>query len=971
MCQRGWCAGLLVFGLGSAWGVPVAPEGPLAGLVGVRVLLGARDTEPTDYRGTVGIEPGRIIAAEGYDFRRGDRIETTGEFSLSTRRREPRNANERQRGRENMPVTPNGFVLTLADTTADSTLILTLPAGVERIPLAALERGTVRRAEGAVQVDRVMVSTEVAGGDGCDDMPAAAVAPDGTIYVAYITFTPYEGWQRLRQLEAAPERFDEWAARPGGDQLWLVWRREGSWSDPVALTEPGLDLFRPAVAVAGDGTPWVFWSQQLGADDTYVGGDWELLARRAGPGEPGPVVRLSEEPAADIFPSAATTADGWVWVAWMAIRGGNSRILAARQEGAGFGRPEVVADTPANEWTPCLAAGPDGALAVVWDTYEKGDYDVYARFRRGEGWGEPVAVAGSLRGEMNPHAAFDATGRLWVVYESSPEGWGKDFGALEKAGAPLQQGRSVEARVIEGGRVYAPRQALEDAFPGRGPRADRRVYVVGALPRVGVDGAGRIWVTARLKVPNNVAPVGTVWYTYATTYLGETWSPATVVSGTDGTLDARPALVPTTSGLVAISMSDGRHYQRRRQGGIDENIYEALLTTGGANEPQLDPVADPIVAMAEESSEPNDISRLRAERLDLNGRTLQILRGEFHRHTEISPDGGGDGSLLDMWRYARDAADLDWIGNGDHDNGSGREYSWWLTQKTTTIFSDPPHFVPMFTYERSVNYPDGHRNVVFARRGVRTLARLRNGLGQALDEQPWDAPRPHSPDTQMLYRYLAQFDGVCASHTSATDMGTDWRDNDPVVEPVVEIYQGDRQNYERPGAPRSNSEGDSIGGWRPLGFVSYALLKGYRLGFQASSDHISTHISYCNVLVSEPSRAGVLEALKQRRVYGATDNILAVSSCAAGGRQHLMGEEFAADGPPRIRIRIAGTAPVARVVVMRDNEVVYTAEPNLAAVDFEWVDNQPKAGGTSYYYVRGEQADGELVWLSPLWIRLP
>ena len=50
-----------------------------------------------------------------------------------------------------------------------------------------------------------------------------------------------------------------------------------------------------------------------------------------------------------------------------------------------------------------------------------------------------------------------------------------------------------------------------------------------------------------------------------------------------------------------------------------------------------------------------------------------------------------------------------------------------------------------------------------------------------------------------------------------------WRDNDPQVEPVVEIYQGDRQNYEMPGAPRSNIEGDSIGGWRPLGFVSLAL----------------------------------------------------------------------------------------------------------------------------------------------------
>ena len=34
-------------------------------------------------------------------------------------------------------------------------------------------------------------------------------------------------------------------------------------------------------------------------------------------------------------------------------------------------------------------------------------------------------------------------------------------------------------------------------------------------------------------------------------------------------------------------------------------------------------------------------------------------------------------------------------------------------------------------------------------------------------------------------------------------MGTDWRDNDPAVEPIVEIYQGDRMSYEHEGAPRA------------------------------------------------------------------------------------------------------------------------------------------------------------------------
>ena len=43
-----------------------------------------------------------------------------------------------------------------------------------------------------------------------------------------------------------------------------------------------------------------------------------------------------------------------------------------------------------------------------------------------------------------------------------------------------------------------------------------------------------------------------------------------------------------------------------------------------------------------------------------------------------------------MWRYAIDAAGLDWIGNGDHDNGGGKEYTWWLIQKTTDLYQPAP-----------------------------------------------------------------------------------------------------------------------------------------------------------------------------------------------------------------------------------------------------------------------------------------
>lgn len=47
---------------------------------------------------------------------------------------------------------------------------------------------------------------------------------------------------------------------------------------------------------------------------------------------------------------------------------------------------------------------------------------------------------------------------------------------------------------------------------------------------------------------------------------------------------------------------------------------------------------------------------------------------------------------------------------------------------------------------------------------------------------------------------------------------------------------------------------------------------------------------------------------------------------------------------------------------------VHTTEPNKRKVELEWTDFDPTAGKTSYYYVRGEQTDGELVWVSPMWV---
>jgi len=947
----------------------------------------ARALEPTVWDGGLSLSDGKVNSIRFWQDDPRNSIEGSS-WTLTTRRRIPQGSAERKRGYENMPVRDAALVIELAGVNPQTRLSFETRQGNFGFALREVRHGTKRTyLSRLVEVNRMATSRRILTAPTEDDFPSAILA-DGKLHVAYVAFTHGPDFRKRPPLAEAPEDLGFLEQPAGGDQVLLLRLDGDRWAGPLAVTPPGQDVYRTALAADGSGRVWVFWSANRD-------GNWDLFARSLKGDRWSEEIRLTSDGGHDIFPAAVADSSGRVWVAWQAFRGSNSNILALRQEEGGFGKPLVVSDHAASEWTPAVAASRKGEVAIAWDTYAGGSYDVYCRIWAGGELQAPFPVTASPRAEMRPSIAYDGGDRLWLAYEDSPVKWGKDWGALEKEGVPLYRGRSIAVRIWSMGKLWRPADdpvpVLQPGVRGEQGRNQLRL----ALPRLAADSRGRVWLGVRSPRLGTRVAVGTAWFEHLTWYDGEKWSGEIICPGTDNILDNRPALVPFPEGEMAlVGSTDGRFAtanrlpqwlirQLRKKG---EKIRQPKQTSpwpdpvnnelvmartgpvppGGAETVKLEPVP-PVQTAAlspEARREAADVARAREMRLTLKGKNLRLWRGEFHRHTELSQDGGGDGLLLDMWRYAIDAASLDWIGNGDHDNGSGREYSWWIIQKTADIFNFPGVFTPMHCYERSCSYPDGHRNVVFARRGIRTLPRLQGGRGKDLDNLPEDARRPHTPDTQLLYRYLARFDGVCASHTSGTDMGTDWRDSNPKVEPIVEIYQGCRQSYEMPGAPRSNTEKNSIGGWRPFGFVSLALKKGHRLGFQASSDHVSTHISYCNVWVESPDREGILAAMKARRVYGSTDNIIADVRCG----DHFMGEEFTLRERPRLSIHLVGTRPFARVHIIKDGNYVHSAEPKTEEVQLEWTDFDARPGTTSYYYVRGEQEDGELVWVSPLWI---
>jgi len=958
-----------------------------------RILLGVGDPEPTVWDGKISATGARIVSIQGWRFAATDSSDYRSSWKASSRRGLPP-VGAQAAGKPG-PVVENGVIVAARLEDSQARFAVETAQGSFAFTAAELPYGAVQAfLKNRVLVERVPNSVQLTTSDEEQDFPAAAQSGDD-VYVSFVEFVHGDRSKVIEgQFREEPKSFDFLARPVGGDQVLLQHYSKSKrvWSPSMEVSAPGQDVMRTAVAVDGRKRVWVIWSASRN-------GNFDLYARRYEGGKWSPEMRLSVDAGPDLNPVAATEAGGRVWLAWQGFRNGNLEILVAVQNGDRFTREEVVSVSPGSDWDPAIAAAANGEVAVAWDTYDKGDYDVYFRRMRWDGrvrMEAPVAAAASANFEARSAVAYDPQNRLWVAYEASDTRWGKDFGAYETTGIALYQGHNLRVKCFEGNKAFATVDELAAALPGfPGVLARRRrmqppaavnlaqpnpelaqqrkpsaapqppPLPLNSFPRLAVDAAGTVYLAFRATTTGSRSPVGTVWSEHVVWFDGAKWNGPVPVPHTDNLLDNRPGLLSVGAGhLMVVASSDHRQQVvagggRRGMSGINNDIYAAELELAAKPQPpQLKPLPPETAAApeAETRAEREQVAMMRNYRARLGGQNLRLLRGEFHRHTEISGDGGRDGPVIDAYRYFIDAAYMDWGGCCDHDNGGGREYSWWIQQKLTDAYKLGERFIPMFSYERSVRYPEGHRNPVFAQRGVRPLPRL----PKVAD----DAPPAPAPDTQMLYRYLERFNGIVASHTSGTNMGTDWRDNDPRLEPVVEIYQGCRQNYEMPDAPRSNNAYDSIGGWQPLGFVSLALQKGYKLGFQASSDHISTHMSYCNLWVTAPTREGIMEAFRKRRVYGATDNILADVRCG----DHFMGEEFSTSQPPALAVKLWGAANLAKVHIIKDGKYVYTVEPNSKKVDFTWKDAAAERGKTSYYYVRGEQADGELVWVSPMWI---
>ncbi len=901
--------------------------------------LGIRDHEPTQWDGSMRISQGQIIELRGHHF--SDEAELVQDHSWEA----ATSAWPESRGTmhlNELPV-PHATRAMIVGVTVyyrapdDARLEVKTEQGdfafrVGDVPETTPLYFLVTR----VKVSRVPPVEHLTTEEYEDDYPSIVENGEGHLYFAWI------GYREER------------------DRVLFRRAQNGIWGKPVEVTrEPG-DLFGTEMAIDEQGRAWIVWSQRAGTD-------WYLKGRWFDGSSWGDIVELTSTPGNHLFHRLAADDRGRLHLVWQAGRGGRFDIHHRTLEGGRWSAETVLSDPGksrrTNDWHPHVAVDSRGVAWVVWDTYDGGSYNIRMRSIREGHPGSILRVTDSARFHAYPSVAVDALDRVWVAYDLAEENWGKDTGFLLTGGTGLYEARRIGVAIYDGSRWLEPRDRLGRLLP---PGLDRYSH----SPRLTSDSQGRMWIAFQTRTVANRSETnwgsGTKWEVMASFYDGDQWSHPILIPESVGR-NGRPVDTTVTSqGEVYLAwVTDQRLWGNSSFGDLprDNQILIADVANQLKNKPSQPPVLGPRggeapTRLPTEPREQEQVASLRDYAITAGDKTYRIYRGDLHRHTDISVDGAGEGSLFDSYRYMLDAAAMDFYMVSDHNSGEDQEYTWWRIEKSEDMFHLPGFFVTLFGYERSVSYPNGHRNIVYARRGNRTL--------------PITEEERESSSGPFLYPHLRATNGIAIPHTSHTYMGTDWRDNDPELEPVVEIFQGARTSAEHPGAPLASAEDRTdlwAGSYRPLGFVWEAWAKGYKLGVQASSDHISTHTSYAMILAEDFTREGLLEAMRQRHTYGATSNILLNFRLRDGSADHIHGDSFATTRIPTLYVKTIGTSNIKEIVLVRDNQYVFRRPGSGERMEFTFLDSDLEPG-EHYYYVRVEQHDRNLAWASPIWVKL-
>ena len=119
----------------------------------------------------------------------------------------------------------------------------------------------------------------------------------------------------------------------------------------------------------------------------------------------------------------------------------------------------------------------------------------------------------------------------------------------------------------------------------------------------------------------------------------------------------------------------------------------------------------------------------------------------------------------------------------------------------------------------------------------------------------------------------------------------------------------------------------------------------------------------------ELTREAVWEAFRRRQVYATSGPKIILDFRAAGSPMGSEVKWTASRGPIPLVIKAVGCDKISSVEIIRNGEKMFVEKVKDVSVQFLLEDPQLQRG-TSWYYARVLQEDGNMAWSSPVWVNM-
>ncbi len=314
------------------------------------------------------------------------------------------------------------------------------------------------------------------------------------------------------------------------------------------------------------------------------------------------------------------------------------------------------------------------------------------------------------------------------------------------------------------------------------------------------------------------------------------------------------------------------------------------------------------------------------------------------------------------YHYARNVAGLDWASSSEHDVADRTpgmtDQDWSSSQDTADSVYVPGDFTTFYAWEWT-HWMDGHRLIFYRDRGGPVLHRPTYDTYAKLMETLASLPIPY----------------LVVPHVMEPN-------------PAHEIFLQPPSPRQRIGeiySHHNDDRGKDVADLFELGLEDpwsyrFAWSIGHRMGIWGSSDDhfgmpgrdaVSAESEGSGglavAIATENTREAIWEALEARRVYGTTGARILLDVDLSGA---AMGSVISAPSDRRLRVRVVGSAPLAKVEVTRGQDDEYrTLEVDPEGRESARFTVRDSSSREALYYVRVTQKDGEMAWSSPIWVR--